>query len=121
MPCAHTGSPLLSHIDVALIGAGRMGRVHARNAARNPLLRLKYVVDPRPDAAQAMASEFGAQCASLPQVLDDGNVGGVLVCSTTDQHLEHALAAIDAGKAVFCEKPIDLDLDKVLAVRDRFA
>lgn len=108
-------------IQVALIGAGRMGRTHARHAASHPGLRVKYVVDARPDAAQALATDLGAQSASFTQALDDASIGGVLVCSTTDQHLEHALAAIGAGKAVFCEKPIDLDLGKVLAARDRFA
>ncbi len=108
-------------IDIALIGAGRMGRIHGHNAAAHPGLHLKYVVDPRPDAARAMAQETGAQCASLAQALEDGDIGGVLVCSSTDRHLQHATAAVEAGKAVFCEKPVDLDLDKVLAAWPRFA
>jgi myo-inositol 2-dehydrogenase/D-chiro-inositol 1-dehydrogenase len=110
----------LDQIDVALIGAGRMGQVHGRNAALHPGLHLKYLVDPRP-AASAFADEFGAATVSLEQALADPAIGGVLVCSTTDQHLNHALAAVEAGKAVFCEKPIDLDLDKVRAAQPRFA
>lgn len=110
----------LSCIDVALVGAGRMGQIHGRNAARNSTLRLKYVVDPRPETAQVLATELDAQCASLSQVLDDDNVGGVLICSSTNRHLEHALAAVEAGKAVFCEKPIDLDLAKVRQAEQHF-
>lgn len=106
-------------IDVVLIGAGRMGQVHGRNAARQPGLRLKYVVDPRP-AADAFAAEFGAGRVTLEQALADPSVGGVLICSTTDRHLGHALAAVEAGKAVFCEKPIDLDLQKVREAQSRF-
>lgn len=97
-----------------------MGQFHGHNVARNPLLRLKYVVDPNPDKAQAMATALDARCASLSQVLDDEDVGGVLVCSSTDQHLAHALAAVEAGKAIFCEKPIDLDLAKVREAAPQF-
>lgn len=96
-----------------------MGHVHGPNAAHNPSLRLKYVVDPRPGAA-SFAAEHDATMATLEQALDDPGIGGVLICSTTDQHLGHALAAVGAGKAVFCEKPIDLDLGKVRAAQSRF-
>jgi len=109
----------LDRIEVALIGAGRMGMTHGSNAARHPGLRLKYVVDPRPDAG-AIAAGWGATVAPLAQVLDDPAVGGVLICSSTDQHLAHALAAVAAGKAVFCEKPIDLDLAKARAAAPKF-
>ena len=105
---------------VALIGAGRMGSVHAGNAARHPDIDLAFVVDPRPDAAQALSNQWGARPASLQDVLKDDAVEGVLVCSSTDQHLAHAQAALAAGKAVFCEKPIDLDLAKARAAREDF-
>ncbi len=109
----------MDRIEVALIGAGRMGMTHGSNAARHPGLRLKYVVDPRPDAG-AIAAGWGATVAPLAQVLDDPAIGGVLICSSTDQHLAHALAAVAAGKAVFCEKPIDLDLAKARAAAPKF-
>jgi myo-inositol 2-dehydrogenase/D-chiro-inositol 1-dehydrogenase len=111
----------VERLDVALIGAGRMGQVHGPNAAAMPGLRLRYVVDPNAAAAAALAGCFGAEVASLEQALADPAVKGVLVCSSTDQHLGHALAAVAAGKAVFCEKPIDLDLGKVLAAQRNFA
>lgn len=109
----------MDRIDLALIGAGRMGQVHGPNAARHPGLRLKYVVDPRP-AAGTFAAAWGAALTTLEQALADPAIGGVLICSTTDLHLGHALAAVEAGKTVFCEKPIDLDLDKVRAAQPRF-
>lgn len=96
-------------ISVALVGAGRMGAVHGVNAARTPGLKLKYVVDPRPEASEPMRQAFGAQPATLDEVLADRDVRGVLICSATSQHLDHASAALAAGKQVFCEKPIDLD------------
>ena len=114
------GRAIVERIDVALIGAGRMGRIHGPNAAANPGLRLKYVVDPRAGAADDFRDRYGARQVDLDTALADPAIGGVLVCSTTDQHLGHALAAVAAGKAVFCEKPIDLDLAKVQASQPRF-
>jgi len=109
----------LDRIDVALIGAGRMGQVHGRNAARHPGLRLRAIVDPRP-AASGIAEELGAEIAALDAVLADRSIAAVLICSTTDLHLTHALAAREAGKAIFCEKPVDLDLGKARAAAPRF-
>lgn len=97
-----------------------MGQVHGPNAARTPGLRLKYVVDPRDGPARAMAARTGAQVAALEQALADPGVGGVLVCSSTDQHLDQALAAVEAGKAVFCEKPVDLDPGRARRAQPRF-
>lgn len=97
-----------------------MGQVHGGHAAAHPRLRLKYVVDPRSDAA-GVAAGWGARMATLDEALADPAIGGVLVCSSTDQHLAHALAAVRAGKAVFCEKPIDLDLAKVRQSEAEFA
>lgn len=110
----------MSCVDVVLIGAGRMGQVHGPNAARTPGLRLKYVVDPREGIARAMAATTGAAVATLEQALADPGVGGVLVCSSTDQHLDQALAAVAAGKAVFCEKPVDLDPERARQAQPRF-
>lgn len=106
--------------DVALIGAGRMGQIHGPNAARHPALRLKYVVETNADAAAKLAGELDAVPATLEAALADEEVRGVVIASSTDMHLEHSLAAIRAGKAVLCEKPIDLDLDKARAAAAAF-
>lgn len=107
-------------IDVALIGAGRMGQIHGPNAARHPELRLRYVVDTDEAAASALAAPFGAFAASLEAALGDPAIKGVIVASSTDMHLEHSLACVAAGKAVLCEKPIDLDLAKARAAAKAF-
>src|SRR5690606_11899949 len=98
-----------------------MGQVHGPNAAAHPGLHLKYIIDARPGVAEAMAGRCGATVATLEQALADPAIAGLLVCSTTDQHLTHATAAVRAGKAVFCEKPVGLDLDEVRAAGPRFA
>ena len=97
---------------VALIGAGRIGRIHAANAAANPALSLKYVIDPLADSAAALASRYGAVATTLERALADPTVAGVIVASPTNQHLAQCLQAMAAGKAIFCEKPLDLSLER---------
>ena len=96
--------------QVVLIGAGRIGRIHAGNAARHPRLTLAGIVDPVADAAAALAAEWGTRTTSVEAALADPTVGGVIIASSTDTHLEYSLRAAAAGKAIFCEKPIDQDL-----------
>ena len=102
-------------IKVAQLGAGRMGAIHARNAAANPRLDLVGLVDPRPEVAGPLAAELGAALMTFDAVLADPDIRGVIVASSTDAHLDNALAALRAGKTVFCEKPLDLDLARLLA------
>ena len=105
---------------IAQIGAGRMGLVHLQNAAANPRLEVALLVDPRPDATE-IAGSVGARVATLDQVLADDRIEGVIVCSATDTHLKFALACLAAGKAVFCEKPLDLSLATLVAAEAQFA
>lgn len=100
---------------LALLGAGRIGRIHAANAVAHPDLVLACIVDPVADAAQALARETGAAVADLDQALADPEIAGVIVASSTDAHLDHCRRAAAAGKAIFCEKPIDLDLERARA------
>lgn len=99
-------------MNVAIIGAGRIGKIHAVNAAAHPALAVKYVVDPVAEAADQLAKAAGAQVADFDDVLADPSVAGIVVASSTDTHLDFSFRAVSAGKAVFCEKPIDLDLSK---------
>lgn len=103
----------MARLNVALIGAGRMGSIHGPNAGRHSGLRLRYVVDPNAEAATRLGAPFGAEIVSLNRALSDPSIAGVLVCSSTDQHLNHVLTAVGSGKAVFCEKPLDLDLMRI--------
>jgi myo-inositol 2-dehydrogenase/D-chiro-inositol 1-dehydrogenase len=98
--------------NVAIFGAGRIGQIHARNAANSAELQLKFVVDPNRAAAAALASQTGAIVADVDAVLGDGSIHGVIIASATNVHLDQALAAASAGKAIFCEKPLDLDLGR---------
>jgi myo-inositol 2-dehydrogenase/D-chiro-inositol 1-dehydrogenase len=97
---------------IALLGAGRIGRIHAANAKAHPALDLCAIVDPLAENAEAVARQTGASVASLEAVLGDASIAGVIVASATDAHLDHCLQAHTAGKAIFCEKPLDLDLGR---------
>jgi myo-inositol 2-dehydrogenase/D-chiro-inositol 1-dehydrogenase len=105
---------------IAVIGAGRMGAAHLRNAAQNPRLEVARLVDPRPDAAE-LAASVGARLSSLDETLGDAAIEGVVVAASTDTHLALSRAALAAGKAVFCEKPLDLDLATLVAAKAEFA
>ena len=102
-------------IDVALFGAGRIGKIHAGNLARESGARLKYVIDPNAEAAGALAAQHGAQTAATAQVFADPAIGAVLICSYTDTHADLILAAAKAGKQIFCEKPVDLAIARARA------
>lgn len=95
---------------IALIGAGRIGRIHAANVAAHPELQLTCVVDPIETSAKEVAASYGARPSDLDGALGDASITGVIVASSTDTHLDFSLRAAQAGMAIFCEKPVDLDL-----------
>jgi myo-inositol 2-dehydrogenase/D-chiro-inositol 1-dehydrogenase len=99
-------------IDVALFGAGRIGTIHAGNVARQPGVRLQYVVDVDAQAARKLAEPYGAKVAEAETVFNDAAVGAVVIGSSTDTHADLILRAAKARKAIFCEKPVDLALDR---------
>ena len=97
-----------------LLGCGRIGRMHARNIAAHPRAQLVSVYDVVAQAASGAATELGVDvAASVDEALADGRVDAVLIASSTDTHVDLLTRAAKAGKAVLCEKPIDLDLARV--------
>ena len=115
---------MAERLRVGLIGAGRIGRGHARTLAAMPDVDLVAVVDVNAEAARTVAEEVGAgRWATEPAgVIADPAVEAVVVASSTDTHAPLVAAAAEAGKHVFCEKPVALDLettDAALAAVDR--
>jgi len=112
-------------LSVGVIGAGRIGRVHTANlTTRIPTARVLVVADMVEAAAQRCAHDFGIPKAASDYrvVLEDANVEAVLICSATDTHAQIIEEAAQAGKQIFCEKPIALDLpsiDRALAAVER--
>jgi myo-inositol 2-dehydrogenase/D-chiro-inositol 1-dehydrogenase len=106
-------------IQICQFGAGRIGRMHAGNLVRHPGYRLRYVVDVNEASAREVASATGAEVATPEQALADTGIDAVLIASSTDTHADLIEAAARAGKAILCEKPIDLSsarVDACLAV-----
>ncbi|MGQ9599851.1 MAG: inositol 2-dehydrogenase [Anaerolineae bacterium] len=112
-------------INVGVIGTGRIGRLHAENLQyRIPEANLVAVSDVIMEAAEKVASELGVRAvyADPRYILDDKDIEAVLICSSTDAHAPLIEQAAEAGKQIFCEKPIALDLaaiDRALATVDR--
>ena len=99
-------------IEFALFGAGRIGRIHAGNLARQPGVRLKFVADVNAAAATELAARHDAAVATVDAALADRSIGAVVIASSTDTHADLVSRAAAAGKAIFCEKPVDLDLER---------
>ncbi|MEJ2732514.1 MAG: inositol 2-dehydrogenase [Anaerolineae bacterium] len=102
-------------LRVGLIGAGRIGRVHAENLVyRIPEADLVAVSDIFVEAAERLAAELGVMAyQDHRRILEDERVDAVLICSSTDTHAQFIEDAAEAGKQIFCEKPIALDLGKI--------
>ena len=102
-------------LRIAVLGAGRIGKMHAELIARQvPGATLAMVQDINADAAAAVGQQFDApHTTEVGAVLASADVDAVAICSSTDTHVPFMIAAANAGKAIFCEKPISLDLAKV--------
>ena len=97
-------------VRVALFGAGRIGTIHAEDAVAHPGSELVAVVDEIPAAAERLAGRFGARVASAEAVFTDPGIDAVVICTPNDTHAGLIERASAAGKAIFCEKPLDQDL-----------
>ncbi|MFN4128431.1 MAG: Gfo/Idh/MocA family oxidoreductase, partial [Paracoccaceae bacterium] len=101
-------------LKVALLGAGRIGQVHARSMTATKASRLVAVADMNAQAAKALAARVGAEARSVEDILADPTIDAVLIATSTDTHSDLIIRATAAGKAVLCEKPVDLSLPRAL-------
>jgi myo-inositol 2-dehydrogenase/D-chiro-inositol 1-dehydrogenase len=101
--------------NVAVFGAGRIGRIHASNAAALPGVSLRFVCDPVADSAAQLAGALGAQVSTPDAVFADKSIDAVVIGSPTDTHSELIHRAAAAGKHIFCEKPVDLSVPRAEA------
>lgn len=99
---------------VAVLGAGRIGKIHAANVAGNPRARLVAVADPFGGGAKELADKHSCEASLDPiATIERGDVDAVVIGTPTDTHVALTLHAVNSGKAVLCEKPIDLDIARV--------
>jgi myo-inositol 2-dehydrogenase/D-chiro-inositol 1-dehydrogenase len=110
-------------IRVAVLGAGRIGRIHAANAAANPRATLVAVADPVATAAESLAAQLGCEASTSSEALiGRSDVDAVVIGTPSDTHIPLMLLAARGGKAILCEKPLANDLaaaDEAIAELDR--
>ena len=100
-------------VRFGLLGAGRIGKVHAKAVTGDANAKLVAVADAMAPAAQAIADQYGCEVRSIEAILAAKDIDAVVICTPTDTHADLIEAFVKAGKAVFCEKPIDLSLARV--------
>jgi myo-inositol 2-dehydrogenase/D-chiro-inositol 1-dehydrogenase len=101
-------------VRIGVIGCGRIGRMHAEIIARDvPGLTLGGVADVIQAAADGVSAVTGAPVMTIDQILASPDIDAVAICSSTDTHVDYIVAAAEAGKPIFCEKPVSLNLAEV--------
>ena len=100
-------------VKFGLLGAGRIGKVHAKAVTGDANAQLVAVADAFPAAAQAIADQYGCDVRTIEAIEAANDIDAVVICTPTDTHADLIERFVKAGKAVFCEKPIDLSLARV--------
>jgi len=101
-------------LRLGVLGAGRIGQVHARAIAATPNAEMVAVADPVEAAAASVQQAFGGDIRTIDQIIGATDIDAVVICTPTDTHAELIERAARAGQAIFCEKPIDLNLQRVI-------
>ena len=100
-------------IRFGVLGAGRIGKVHAGTIARSGRASVAYVADALPDAAKSLAEHVHAKVAEVEAVIAAKDVDAILICTPTDTHADLIEKAALAGKAILCEKPVSLSVERI--------
>ena len=106
----------MEKITIGIIGGGRIGRMHAGTIYTGMQdVTIKYVSDIYPQAAQQWGPMYGVQnvVSDAEIVFNDPEVQAVLICTSTDTHADYIIRAAECGKDIYCEKPIDLSVEKI--------
>ena len=99
-------------VSIGLLGCGRIGQVHARAIGQSDVARLTAVSDFLPDAAEALAQISGAEVRDSDAIISASDIDAVIIATPTTLHYDQIHALARAGKAIFCEKPIDLSAER---------
>jgi len=102
-------------LTIGLLGAGRIGNVHAKAITSHAGSKLVAVSDVNTEAAAKLAGHYGAKATTNEAIIADPSIHAVLVATSTNTHSDLIEAATKAGKAVLCEKPVDLSLARARA------
>ncbi|MEM1372827.1 MAG: inositol 2-dehydrogenase [Pseudomonadota bacterium] len=102
-------------MNIGILGCGRIGQVHARSLSGMTKARVAAVSDALPDAAEALATKSGGKVMTSEEIIADRGIDAVIVGTPTSTHHDLIHAAAAAGKAIFCEKPVDLSAERTRA------
>jgi myo-inositol 2-dehydrogenase/D-chiro-inositol 1-dehydrogenase len=100
-------------VRFGLLGAGRIGKVHAKAVVSNPDAKLVAIADAFETAANDLATAYGADVRTIDEIASAADIDAVIICTPTDTHADLIEQFAKAGKAVFCEKPVDLSAKRV--------
>lgn len=100
-------------VKFAILGAGRIGQVHAKAVTATPGATLVAIADPMIEAAQSVAQKYGCDIRTIDDIAASSDVDAVLICTPTNTHADLIEQFAKVGKAMFCEKPVDLSLKRV--------
>lgn len=100
-------------VRFGILGAGRIGRVHAQAVLETPGAALVAIAEPFEQAANAAIADFGGELRSIDQIATSDDIDAVIICTPTDTHADLIEQFVRAGKKVFCEKPVDLSVARV--------
>lgn len=113
-PMMTVAAPGGQYVGVSVIGCGRIGQVHANTLSSLQVARLVSVADPFEKFGKKVASDFNTTWTpEWTDLLDDDSVNGVVIASPTPYHAEQIIKSAEAGKHIFCEKPISNDLETI--------
>ena len=100
-------------LNIGILGCGRIGQVHARSVNHVDGARVAAVADAFPEAAGALAEKTGARVMSADEIIASDGIDAIVIGTPTDTHFDLIQAGAKAGKAIFCEKPVDMSSDRI--------
>ncbi|MBJ6362449.1 inositol 2-dehydrogenase [Paenibacillus sp. GCM10012307] len=108
----------MEHIKLGIIGAGRIGKLHAENLKNLPQVKIKAISDLFADTIKDWAASCGIENVSkdYQSIIQDEEIDAILICSPTDTHISIIKEAAEAGKHIFCEKPISFNLQETAEI-----
>src|SRR5687767_11556467 len=100
-------------VRFGVLGAGRIGKVHAGTIARSGRASVAYVADALPEAATSLAEQVNAKVADVDAIIGAKDVDAILICTPTDTHADLIEKSALSGKAILCEKPVSLSVERI--------
>jgi myo-inositol 2-dehydrogenase/D-chiro-inositol 1-dehydrogenase len=110
------------NLRIGIIGAGRIGIVHSGSVADTPGAEIAIIADAVEESAAKLAGQYGVKhTTDVSEIFKSGDVDAIIVGSPTPTHVDLISRAVDAGIHVMCEKPVDLDINNALTIKEKVA